>query len=88
MPRITRLIAVEYPHHVTQRGNYQYPVFDEENDFKQYLYRLKEYSREYALKIWAYCLMKNHVLFICVPTKETYLSKTVNSPAYAVFTIP
>ena len=79
MPRIARVIAVNYPHHVTQRGNYQYPVFDEENDFKQYLYWLKEYSLKYGLKIWAYCLMTNHVHFICVPTKETSLAKTFNS---------
>ena len=79
MPRIARAIAVNYPHHVTQRGNYQHPVFDENNDFKQYLYWLKEYSRKYGLKIWSYCLMTNHVHFVCVPEEETSLSKTFNA---------
>ncbi len=79
MPRIARAIAVDYPHHVTQRGNYQYPVFDDDNDFKQYLCWLKDYSRKYRLKIWAYCLMTNHVHFICVPGEETSLSKTFNT---------
>jgi putative transposase len=79
MPRIARAIAVDYPHHVTQRGNYQHPVFDDDNDFKQYLCWLKEYSRKYGLKIWAYCLMTNHVHFICVPSEETSLSKTFNA---------
>ncbi len=79
MPRIARAIAVNYPHHVTQRGNYQYPVFDDDNDFKLYLRWLKEYSRKYGLKVWAYCLMTNHVHFICVPTEETSLSKTFNT---------
>ena len=79
MPRIARAIAVDYPHHVTQRGNYQYPVFDDNNDFKQYLHWLKEYSQKYGLKIWAYCLMTNHVHFICVPKEETSLSKTFNA---------
>ena len=37
MPRIARTVAPGYPHHVTQRGNYQQPVFDDEDDFGQYL---------------------------------------------------
>ncbi len=63
MPRIARTVAPGYPHHVTQRGNYQQPVFDEEYDFSQYLQWLQEYGKKYALKIWAYCLMTNH--FLC-----------------------
>ena len=35
MPRIARTVAPGYTHHVTQRGNYQQPVFDEEDDFRQ-----------------------------------------------------
>ncbi len=79
MPRIARAIAVDYPHHVTQRGNYQHPVFDEDADYKQYLYWLIEYSRKYCLSIWAYCLMTNHVHFVCVPRKATSLAKTFNT---------
>jgi putative transposase len=30
MPGIKRIVAPGYPYHVTQRGNYQQPVFDEE----------------------------------------------------------
>ena len=33
MPRIARTVAPGYPHHVTQRGNYQQPVFDDDDDF-------------------------------------------------------
>jgi putative transposase len=79
MPRIARAVAVDYPHHVTQRGNYQDPVFDDDDDFRQYLYWLKEYSRKYGLKIWAYCLMTNHVHFVCVPKEESSLAKTFNA---------
>lgn len=46
MPRIARTVAPGYPHHVTQRGNYQQKVFDDENDFCQYLQWLQEYSRK------------------------------------------
>ena len=32
MPRIARVVAVGYPHHITQRGNYRQDIF--ENDAK------------------------------------------------------
>jgi len=37
-----------YPYHVTKRGNYQQPVFDEEDDFRQCLQWLKEYADIYS----------------------------------------
>ena len=47
MPRIARTVAPGYPHHVTQRGNYQQSVFDDEDDFCQYLKWLQEYSKKH-----------------------------------------
>lgn len=79
MPRIARVVAPGYPHHITQRGNYQQNVFEDENDFKQYLFWLKEYSTKYYLRIWAYCLMINHVHFVCIPDRADSLSKTFNT---------
>ena len=76
MPRISRVVAVGYPHHVTQRGNYRQVVFDSETDYLHYLQWLNDYSRKYSLKIWAYCLMSNHVHFVVVPMKEDSLAKT------------
>ena len=37
MPRMSRAIAVGYPHHVTQRGNYRQTVFGEADDYARYL---------------------------------------------------
>jgi putative transposase len=76
MPRIARAVAVGFPHHVTQRGNYRQSVFSGVKDHLRYLEWLKEYAHEYSVNIWAYCLMKNHVHFIAVPLKEDSLSKT------------
>src|SRR3989344_4083127 len=64
MPRISRPVAIGYPHHITQRGNYQQKVFESDADYLQYLQWLQQYSKKYSLKIWAYCLMNNHVHFI------------------------
>ena len=79
MPRISRAVATSYPHHITQRGNYQQHVFEDEEDYLQYLHWLKEYSLKYSLKIWAYCLMSNHVHFLCVPMEKDSLAKTFNT---------
>lgn len=37
------------------------------------------YSRKYSLKIWAYCLMGNHVHFIAVPMEPHSMAKTFNT---------
>lgn len=76
MPRISRPVAVGYPHHITQRGNYRQTVFESDDDYLQYLQWLQQYSRKYSLKIWAYCLMSNHVHFIAVPMENASLAKT------------
>lgn len=79
MPRIARAVAVGFPHHITQRGNYKQVVFDKEEDYRQYLDWLILYSKKYSLKIWAYCLMNNHVHFIAVPMAYDSLAKTFNT---------
>jgi len=79
MPRIARAVAQGYPHHVTQRGNYRQTVFEDDEDFLQYKTWLKEYSKKFGLKIWAYCLMTNHVHFVCVPQREDSLARTFNT---------
>ena len=79
MPRISRPVAIGYPHHITQRGNYQQKVFESDDDYLQYLQWLQQYSKKYSLKIWAYCLMNNHVHFIAVPMETTSLAKTFHT---------
>lgn len=78
MPRIARLVVVGYPHHITQRGNYQQKTFKSQRDFSQYLIWFEEYSQNYLINTLAYCLMPNHVHFIGVPMKEDSLAKSFN----------
>jgi len=77
MPRISRAAEEGLPHHITQRGNYRQLIFRANADYLQYLEWLKGYSKRYALEIWAYCLMSNHVHFVCVPTQEDSLAPTL-----------
>jgi putative transposase len=79
MPRIARAVTVGHPHHITQRGNYRQAVFQGDEDYLQYVEWLKSYSTKYSLKIWAYCLMGNHVHFISVPMEPDSLAKTFNT---------
>lgn len=79
MPRISRAVAVGYPHHITQRGNYRQAVFNSDEDFNMYLQLLQKYGGKYSLKIWAYCLMSNHVHYVAVPMNDDSMAKTFNA---------
>lgn len=75
MPRIARIVIPEIPYHITQRGNYQQDIFINDDDRRKYLFWIDEYSRKYNLKLYAFCLMGNHVHFIAVPLKKDSLAK-------------
>lgn len=79
MARLARATIIGYPHHVVQRGNYDQPVFESEADYRHYLSLLKECVARYAVDIWAYCLMPNHVHLICVPKAEEGLARAFNT---------
>src|SRR3989339_2241892 len=76
MPRISRIVALNLPHHIIQRGNYRQNVFAHDSDRKKYLKFIAYYSKKYYLEIVSYCLMDNHVHFIVIPKAEDSLAKT------------
>jgi len=78
MPRTARVILEGYPHHITQRGNYQQKVFESPKDMEIYLGFVKAYAEEYDLQLLAYCLMPNHVHFIVLPKDKESISKVFN----------
>ncbi len=79
MPRRARIAAIDYPHHITQRGNFQQNIFKNDIDRKNYLAWIGEYSYKYGLTMLCYCLMPNHVHFIAIPHKEDSLARTFNT---------
>ena len=79
MPRIARVCAVDYPHHITQRGNNRETVFFSDEDRRFYLKTLGRYSDQWDFEIWAYCLMINHVHILAVPRREESLAKGIGS---------
>jgi putative transposase len=82
MPRIARAVVEGIPYHVTQRGNRREDIFFEDENRKKYLEWLLEYSDKHGLKIWAYCLMTNHVHFIVVPHNNRDTLERVMRPLH------
>lgn len=74
MARMARIVIPNIPHHVTQRGNRKQVVFFKDQDYEKYLSLLKEFSATYAVSIWTYCLMPNHVHIIATPQDTNGLS--------------
>jgi len=79
MCRIPRAVAPEYPHLVLQCGNYGQTIFEEDADYRLYLAMLRESLAKFGLSILAYCLMSDHIHFVCVPRDAASLAKTLNT---------
>jgi putative transposase len=77
MARLSRVIAPDLPHHVTQRGNRRQAIFTEPDDYALYRDLMAERCRANGVTCWAYCLMPNHVHLILTPTTEDGLSRAV-----------
>jgi putative transposase len=67
MPRHGRVAVPECPHHLLQRGHNRQPVFHEPTDFQAYLDTLAEFRSALSLRVYAYCLMTNHIHLIVDP---------------------
>jgi REP element-mobilizing transposase RayT len=69
MGRFTRVVAVDVPHHVTQRGNGRRFVLEGDADRAIYLNLLRENIVLYGVALIGYCLMSNHIHLIAIPHK-------------------
>ena len=67
MPRRARVILKETAHHIVQRGHNRQAVFVEEAYFQYYLATLRAWKRALGVKVYAYCLMTNHVHLVLDP---------------------
>ena len=75
MPRIGIAVLPDYPHHIIQRGHNQQVVFVEASDFKRYLETLADFKDIYGVKVYAWCLMTNHVHLLVAPKDMAGLGK-------------
>lgn len=67
MPRRARIIMQNQPHHIIQRGHNRDDVFFDDEDFHYYFENLRTLKQEFDVKVYAFCLMKNHIHLILDP---------------------
>ena len=77
MPRIARAVLPGFAYHVTHRGNRRVATFLEEVERRRYLDLFLEVREEAGLRVWAYCLMANHVHWIVVPERVESLAQGI-----------
>lgn len=71
MPRQARLVIPHRPHHIIQRGHNRQVIFAQDQDYHYYLSTLQEWKTHYQIKVYAYCLMTNHVHLLLEPGDDS-----------------
>jgi REP element-mobilizing transposase RayT len=61
MARLARVVAVDVPHHVTQRGNARQFILASDAERMVYLDLLRQAVQLHGLSVIGYCLMSNHM---------------------------
>ena len=61
-------------YHVIVRGNQRQATFLTAADYQAYLDRLATYRQKHGVRVWAFCLMSNHV-HLLLETTGTPLAK-------------
>lgn len=67
MPRVARVVMVDCPLHVVQRGINRSDCFFQEADYRAYLHYLGTFAKRFGCSVHAYCLMTNHVHLLLTP---------------------
>jgi putative transposase len=75
MPTTARVVLPAYPHHVVQRGHNRQMVFAANSDYERYLATLAEFKDVFGVKLYAWCLMTNHVHLLLEPSTPTGLGR-------------
>lgn len=78
MARPRRVFGPGLLYHVVARGNRRETVFLARGDYETYLHRLAAYRAGYAVSLYAYCLMPNHVHLV-LRTTAAPLAKFMQS---------
>ena len=61
MPRLPRLFIKDAVNLITCRGEHNETLFKDEKDFRMFLELMKKYQEQYDIKIFAYCLLPDHL---------------------------
>jgi putative transposase len=79
MARLARIVIVNIPYHVTQRGNAGQFLLASDSERLVYLRLLRRYIQVHELALMGYCLMSNHVHLIVVPRRAESLAMALKN---------
>ena len=78
MPRLPRFLLENACYHVITRGNQKQAIFFKDEDYLTYLMLLRRYKRKHKAKLYAFCLMTNHIHLVVECHKLTKLMHSIN----------
>lgn len=70
MPRTARKKSKTGIYHIVLRGINRQTIFEDEEDAEKFLQTVKDYKNKSGYKIYAYCLMGNHIHLLIKEEKE------------------
>lgn len=70
MPRKARVLVPHCPHHIVQRDHNRQVVFLADEDYQFYLDNLAEWKVRLGIKLYAWCLMTNHIHLVLEPGED------------------
>ncbi|WP_226655015.1 REP-associated tyrosine transposase [Pseudalkalibacillus hwajinpoensis] len=74
MVRKPRIWLPNYFYHIVSRGNRKEPLFQDERDYRTFLYILQQVFETHPFELTSYCLMNNHY-HLQLRSKESPISK-------------
>ena len=77
MARLARVVAVGFPHHITQRGNAPQFILTCDEERAVYMELLRQATQLHLLTVLGYCLMSNHVHLVAFPEKADSLARAM-----------
>lgn len=70
MPRSARKKSETGIYHVMLRGINRQPIFEDEEDYRRFLYVLRDCKRVSGFQLFAFCLMPNHIHLLIRAIRE------------------
>jgi len=70
MPRLPRIYVKDAIYLITCRGEHNDQIFKDHQDYTMFLDLLKKYQQQYGIKLFAYCLLPDHLHLLVEMEKE------------------
>ena len=70
MPRVAKIKSHSETYHITMRGINRQTVFENEEDCERFIQTIQRYKEVSEYKVYAYCLMGNHLHLLLKEGKE------------------